>query len=47
MEVTVYRHKEYGKFVVAVDNGCITTQYTLYDMTVAELAEFIKAITTE
>lgn len=47
MNVTVYRHEEYQKFIVEIDEGCTTFQYTLYDMTVSELGEFIKAITAE
>jgi hypothetical protein len=47
MKVTVYRHQEYQKFIVTVDNGFSCTEYVLYDMSVSELAEFIRVITTE
>lgn len=45
MKVTVYRHEKYGKFLVIIENGFYIQEFTLYDMTVAELAEFIKTVT--
>lgn len=45
MRVTVYRHEEYSKFIVTVENNYETIQYTLYDVSVTELAEFIKSVT--
>ena len=45
MKVTVYRHEEYKKFIVAIENGFDVQEFTLYDMTICELAEFIKTIT--
>lgn len=47
MNVTVYRHQEYNKFLVTVDCGLSITEYTLYDMTVAEVAAFIREVTKE
>lgn len=47
MRVTIYRHEEYSKFIVTVENGFNTTQYTLYDMSVSELADFVKSVTAE
>ena len=47
MNVTVYRHEEYNKFLVTIENGFNVQQFTLYDMSVTELAEFIRAITKE
>lgn len=45
MKVTVYRHEEYQKFLVTIDNGFDVKEFILYDMTISELAEFIKIIT--
>ena len=47
MNVTVYRHEEYNKFMVTIENGFNVQQFTLYDMTISELAEFIRTITKE
>jgi hypothetical protein len=47
MNVTVYRHEEYNKFMVTIENGFNVQQFTLYDMTIGELAEFIRTITKE
>lgn len=47
MKVTVYRHAEYNKFLVTVESGFNTQEFTLYDMTISELGEFIAAITRE
>ena len=47
MNVTVYRHEEYNKFLVTIESGFNVQQFTLYDMSVTELAEFIRAITRE
>lgn len=45
--VTIYRHAEYNKFIVTVDRGFTTAQYTLYDVTVSELGEFVRSLTAE
>lgn len=47
MKVTVYRHEEYNKFLVTIENGFTTQEFTLYDMSISELAEFIRTITKE
>lgn len=47
MTVTIYRHVEYNKFIVTVDSGFTTMQYTLYDVTVSELGEFVRSLTAE
>ena len=47
MTVTVYRHEAYDKFMVTVEHGGDVHQFTLYDMTISELAEFIRTITKE
>ena len=47
MQVTIYRHEEYKKFLVTIYRGSDMQEFTLYDMTVKELAEFIKTITEE
>jgi hypothetical protein len=44
MKVTVYRHEEYQKFLVTIENGFDVQEFILYDMTISELAEFIKTI---
>ena len=44
MKVTVYRHEEYKKFLVTIENGFDVQEFILYDMTISELAEFIKII---
>ena len=47
MNVTVYRHEEYNKFLVTIENDFEVNKFTLYDMTVKELGEFIKGIMEE
>jgi hypothetical protein len=47
MNVTVYRHEAYDKFLVTIERGDDVQQFTLYDLTIAELGEFISAITKE
>ena len=47
MNVTVYRHEAYNKFLVTVEIGFTVTTYTLYDMTVKELAAFISGLQEE
>ena len=47
MNVTVYRHEAYNKFMVTIERGNDVRQFTLYDMTISELAEFIRTITKE
>ena len=47
MNVTVYRHEAYSKFMVTVENGCNVDTYTLYDMSVKELAAFISGLQEE
>ena len=47
MNVTVYRHEAYDKFLVTVENGVNVDTYTLYDMTVKELAEFVGSLHKE
>lgn len=47
MNVTVYRHEAYNKFLVTVENGFNVSTYTLYDMTVKEVAAFISGLREE
>jgi hypothetical protein len=47
MNVTVYRHEAYNKFIVTIETGFNVREFTLYDMSVSELAEFIRTITKE
>lgn len=47
MKVTVYRHEAYSKFLVTIENGFSIQEFTLYDMTITELAEFIRTMTKE
>ena len=47
MKVTIYRHKEYNKFLVTIENGFNIQEFTLYDMTISELAEFIRIISQQ
>lgn len=47
MNVTVFRHEAYNKFMVTIERGCDVQQFTLYDMTISELAEFVRTITKE
>lgn len=44
MNITVYRHEEYSKFMVTIENGFDVKQFTVYDMTVKELGEFINGL---
>lgn len=45
MNVTIYRHQEYNKYLVTIERGFDIQQYTLYDITISELGAFIKAVT--
>ena len=45
MKVTIYRHQEYNKFLVTIESGFEIQEFTIYDMSISELAEFIKSIT--
>lgn len=47
MQITVRRHQAYDKFVVTIENGFDIMEFTLYDMSVIELAQFIKEIIQE
>lgn len=47
MNVTIYRHQEYNKFIVAIEDGFDVKQFTLYDISVAELATFVRTLTEE
>lgn len=47
MNVTIYRHQEYNKYLVTIERGFDIQQYTLYDLTISELGEFIAALTKE
>lgn len=47
MNVTVYRHEAYNKFLVTVESGYNVNTYTLYDMSVKEVAAFISALQEE
>lgn len=44
MKVTVYRHEQYSKFLVIIENGFEVREFTLYDMSISELAEFIRTM---
>lgn len=44
MKVTVYRHEQYSKFLVTIENGFEVREFTLYDMSISELAEFIRTM---
>lgn len=44
MDITVYRHKEHQKFIVTIDNGFSTDSIALYDVSVAEVAQFINEL---
>ena len=45
MNITINRHEEYNKFIVTVESNFDVKQFTLYDMTIVELAQFVKTIT--
>lgn len=47
MNVTIYRHEKYNKFQVTIENGFNVNTFTVYDMSVQELGEFIKGLTGE
>ena len=47
LSVTVYRHEKYNKFLVTVENGCVVTEYVLYDFSISELAQFISKLGSE
>lgn len=44
MKVTIYRDEKCNKFLVTIEKGFDVQEFTLYDMTISELAEFIKTI---
>ena len=45
MNITIHRHEEYNKFLVTVEEGYTVRTFTLYDMSIAELSEFVAGIT--
>ena len=45
MNITITRHEEYDKFIVTVESNFDVKQFTLYDMTIVELAQFVSIIT--
>lgn len=45
MDVTIYRHNEYNKFMIIIDDGANIKKFTLYDVTLNELGDFIAGIT--
>ena len=47
MNITIYRHQEYSKFIVTIENDCNIQNFTLYDVTLKELGEFIAGIMGE
>lgn len=47
MNVIVYRHKEYEKFIVTIENGCSVKTITLYDVSISELSVIINELTKE
>lgn len=47
MNITVYRHEEYNKYLITIDSGYNVDKITLYDVSIIELAEFIKTIAKE
>lgn len=47
MNITVYRHEEYNKFIVTIDRGYSVETITLYDISVTELGTFIRELTRE
>lgn len=47
LSVTVYRHEKYNKFLITVENGCVVTEYVLYDFSIPELAQFIRELGNE
>lgn len=44
MDITIYRHESYNKFLVSVEKGFVVNKITVYDMSVKELGEFIGAL---
>jgi hypothetical protein len=47
MQITIRRHQAYDKFIVTIENNFNIMEFTLYDMNVIELAQFIKEIIQE
>lgn len=47
MKITINRHKAYDKFIVTIEIGFDVTQFTLYDMTIDEVAQFVKTFTEQ
>ena len=47
MNITVYRHEAYNKYLIIIDRGYSIDKITLYDISTIELAEFIKTIAKE
>lgn len=47
MNVTITRHAEYNKFIITVENNYEVKQFTVYDMTISEVADFVRGITKE
>lgn len=47
MNIIVYRHEAYNKYLITIDRGYKVDKITLYDVSISELAEFIKTIGKE
>ena len=47
MDITVYRERNDNKWVIAINRAFSTDQITLYDVSIKEIAEFIKMIGKE
>lgn len=44
MDITIYRHEKYNKFLISIEEGFVVNKITVYDMSVKEIGEFIGAL---
>lgn len=44
MDITIYRHKEYDKFLISIEKGFVVNKITVYDMSVEEVGEFVSSL---
>lgn len=47
MNITVYRHEQYNKWIISIDRNFSVSQITIYDISVKELAIILKEIEKE
>lgn len=47
MNITVYRHEKYNKWIISIDRGFSVDSITLYDISIEEFATILKTLEME